>query len=33
MQTGDDGEVAGMVARKVEIVTRSQRWTGHVIYG
>jgi hypothetical protein len=25
MQAGDDGEVAGMVGRKVEIVTRSGR--------
>jgi len=32
MQAGDDGEVAGMVGRKVEIVTRSGRRAGGVIY-
>jgi hypothetical protein len=32
MQAGDDGEVAGMVGRKVEIVTRSGRRAGCVIY-
>jgi len=32
MQAGDDGEVAGMVGRNVEIVTRSGRRAGRVIY-
>jgi len=32
MQAGDDGEVAGMVQRKVKIVTRSGRRAGRVIY-
>jgi len=33
MHAGDDGEVAGMAGRKVEIVTRSGRRAGRVIYG
>jgi len=33
MEAGDDGEVAGMVARKVAIVTWSGRRAVHVIYG
>ena len=32
MQAGDDGEVAGMVGRKVEIVTRPGSRAGRVIY-
>jgi len=32
MQAGDDGEVTVMVGRKVEIVTRSGRRAGRVIY-